>query len=167
MSDRSDMTLNIGGPIKASDLQDVCEWLADERFATEWDGEQLNDPEQVEDEIRSCVAKGKDLVLCAREIVGGMNEELEAALQDMGVTYSRHSDSHYAYSASLAYWQPGMDKAREWTSDNDGAPFLSAGEILNRLNAGTLQAEVDLMMAAAGSLPPLTIVETADPEGGV
>jgi hypothetical protein len=159
MSDRSDMTLTIGGPIKASRLEEVCETLLHVEGATEWEGEFLLEMESVEDAIREAVAKGESLWLCAREVSGGMDEEAEAALEENGVMYVRTSDAHYAYSASVAFWQPGMAEPREWAGDNDGMPYLSAGEIRKHLKDGTLQAELDLMMLACGPLPALSIVE--------
>lgn len=158
MSDRSDMSLTLGGPIDADILVELSEVLADREFSTDWEEKALTDPEEFEKAIRACAIQHEHLFLCVREQVGGMDEDLEIALQEMGVSYARHGASHYAYSASIAFWQPDMESPREWTSDNEGIPYLAAPEIRRLLGYSTLQDELALMETAT-NLSPIEIVE--------
>lgn len=158
MADRSDMTITIGGQVRASVLFDLADAFAESEMSPcDWDADLL-DAGDIFELIVETAAKRETLTFFRREVAGGMDEELETGLRELGVTYCRTSDSHYAYSASVSFWKPGMNEARDWTGDNDGIPYLSAGEIREGIKGGTLDAEVELMLDAC-ELPALAIVE--------
>lgn len=169
MSDRSATAMHIGGTITGAKLAELIEAIEAEGVGPEYEVRFGADEGEVEAYLKACAAAQQPANLFDNERAGGQFENLEAACRELGLTYSRADDGHYAYSASVAFWRPGMAEAREWTGTVDGhTPHLSAGDIRRIMGnpasvphvamVERLEAELSLMDWAE-NVPALVIVE--------
>ncbi len=155
MSDRSAAAISIGGTLNdAEQVKSLIAAILIDAAGPEY-GSRFRDAAEVLDHIKEAVAASGPLRLFGNEAIGGTFWNLEVALRVLGLTYSRADDGHYAYSAEVVFWEPKFDQPLAWTGNNEHAPSLTAKEIRQCLETGTLAAELDLMERAEKSEFPL------------
>ena len=160
MADRSSMKISIGGQVTSGTMLRLAE-LAVEHKLMHYGGWKVCDLDSVRDSMFTAIAAREPLEMHAVEKIGGHDEKLEKALIELGLTFVSSGQSSYSYPAMVTYWKPGFDPAMEWTGDEDGTPYLSAGEIRFHVDRGTLERELDHMLAAVDLAVPLELVEEA------
>lgn len=155
MGDRSAMMIKIGGPVPANLIPMLAD-LATDHGLEDGDGCVLTEA------VDNALGAGEPLKLYDSERSGGMAEEFEAELRDLGLTYARFSDAcPGAYAASMSYWRPGFDEPRTWSTADD-VPMLSVGDIKHLRLHGLLELEVQTMEEAL-SILPLTRAPDVEP----
>lgn len=151
MSDRSAMWIKIGGALKEEDVEEFVELISTLGFEY---GDELGD--EAEDAIRSHDGRSS-LDLFVNEQSGGIDEDLEGFCRMHGLSYCRGDDGHYAYSAEMVLWLPGMEQPTSWTSDSEnGGLYLSVTRIDELLKTGGLDVELALMRQARNFAVPFS-----------
>ncbi len=155
MSDRSAAEICIGGTLNdAAAIDRLIEAIISDNAGPEY-GSRFRAAAEVLDCIKEAVAASEALRLFDDQASGGAFWDLEKILRELGLTYFRADDGHYAYSAEAVFWEPGYDEPRSWTGNDEHVPCLKATEIRELLSEGTLAAELDLMDRAERSEFPL------------
>ena len=155
MSDRSAAEICIGGTLNdAAAIDRLIEAIMSDNAGPEY-GSRFRDAAEVLDCIKEAVAASEPLRLFDDQASGGAFWDLEKVLRELGLTYFRADDGHYAYSAEAVFWEPGYDEPRSWTGNNEHVPCLTATEIRKLLREETLTDELELIERAKKSEFPL------------
>jgi hypothetical protein len=155
MSDRSAAEICIGGTLNdAAAIDRLIEAILSQNAGPEY-GSRFQDAAEALDCIKEAIAESGPLRLFDNEAAGGSFWDLEPVLRELGLTYFRADDGHYAYSAEAVFWEPGYDEPRSWTGNNEHVPCLTATEIRKLLSEETLTAELELIERAEKSEFPL------------
>jgi hypothetical protein len=137
MADRSDASIRIGGKLPRNLLDALLDEISGENAAIEWTDEPIEDVEDLQDSI----IPGEPLEVVASQKVGGLLESLEAFCRANALTYVRHSDPHYTYDGSLAWWKPGMERPGEAPTGIDGEPMIEVSFVRAALAKLDLEAD--------------------------
>lgn len=145
MSDRFATSLEIGGKIPRSKLQELINIINSSDMSHDW-GEPLLRMELENDLLCSIHPNRKTLILVDLERAWGDVSETEEALQELGLTYKVLVEAAYEYPAELKFWSP-ESKLIELSYDGNGKPMASyedLKEILSYLE------ENDIYQASKG-----------------
>jgi hypothetical protein len=175
--------ITIGGKIKRSDVERLAQVIADEYVSPDW-SDSLDEAKAIE-EIETCAKEKHHLRFCRSEQPWGKFEQLEEICEELQLTYVAECEAGGDWSPLLTLRQPemGTKKAkvpvyrdgqslieeqdvavvREWAIAEIGTgPMITAQEIQNHLDRGTLADELVLMTAAAEFPWPIEIIEAPD-----
>lgn len=156
MADRSSGSLHFGGALPASARERLAGAIVAEGGGEAYD-EPYRDAGEVIFDIEAAQAAGEPFALFGLDLVGGEFGDLPALLAELGLPYVSQWDPHYAYSAGVAMWRPGMDGRDELPADNEGTPLTDLRTLEIAIGAGAVEALRDRMRAFyPDSLPPLT-----------
>lgn len=104
-----------------------------------------------EDDLRASPLRAVDA-----EARWGHFQELEAWLQDHGLSYIRTTEGKWEWDGAVVWWMPGMDQAKSVTADQQGGPVLELCELRKLKTFEELQALLD--ESEPPRLPPFRIV---------
>lgn len=161
MPDCSPMQISIGGELPPAALDQLASTIVAESLGADW-GEPFADENEVIAHIQAIAGKGEPLLLMDGNCPGGMVEDLEALCRELGLTYHRCDDGHYAYPAMHAGWRPGIEQPLELFGTIDCGPAVPLAE----LAAAHWEAVADVILrydVFLTDVPPLTLNAPADP----
>ncbi|HLY54533.1 MAG TPA: hypothetical protein VKS60_03185 [Stellaceae bacterium] len=145
MSDRSSTQIRIGGVLPADQLPAFLDVLEREGVGPDWEPASR---EVLDAVVREASGEGYCLEVSDHDVAGGQFERLEAWLRDHDLAYYRYDDGYTGvWSATGAFWRPGMAEPAEWVVDDGGRPHLCYSDILTK-DSEDIQRLAAVMKAA-------------------
>jgi hypothetical protein len=160
MPDCSAMQITIGGALPRTALGDLAAAILKASLGPDWDSS-FDDEAQVIAHIETIIANRLPLTLHDDTCPGGMVTDLEALCRQLGLTYHRCDDGHYAYSAMHAAWQPGLEQPVELYGTIESGPCVP----LDELSQAHWEAVAEVILryeVFLACVPPLTLREAAE-----
>ncbi len=130
MSEHLPAEIKIGGKVRRSTAEALCEVIAGEGVALDW-GEARFRPQTVEELLAARSDDGNDVTLlrlCDDQATWGEFDDLERFLRDNDVAYIRHSDGKYDLDPEDAAFHPDTGLV-QWLTDHNRNPVVSASEL--------------------------------------
>lgn len=156
MSDRSWAQITFGGPIKASDLEDLAKVIDDEGLGAS----QFNDGTSTLDGLREQIDAGAPQSYEAGEATGGFFEQLEAKLTDLGLTWRRLSSGcEGVYNGEIVCFRPTTG-LREMICPETGSFAITIDELRSEsgdMTIAAVLAKIDEQIFDEDAVPPLTL----------
>lgn len=157
MSERMSAWIQIGGKVPRSKAEELCTAISSARVSLEW-GDATFEPKSPEELLS--VRKDDRLCLCDNEASWGEFTELEETCRELGLPYTRCSDSNGTYDAERVDWRPGMEQPHSRTcSTESGEKVLVAEEsvrsALDALEAGNAPGAKRILQSLCPLIPPV------------
>jgi hypothetical protein len=146
MSDRSAMSVELGGVLPTGKTYRELLELAGGLHAGDWDGGQGEDAAR--EEFETAAKFGRAALFFHADAVGGLCQELTDFCQQHGIAYHRADDGHYAYGATHSAWYPGLAQSLEAAGNIEDGPSLPLSAILDVRKSGKLDELLDQWRAA-------------------
>ena len=127
MSEHLPAEITIGGKVRRSMAEAMCEVIAGEGVALDW-GEARFRPQTVDELLAARSDDGDDVTLlrlCDDQASWGEFEELETFLRDNDIAYIRHSDGKYDLDPEGAAFHPDTGLV-QWLTDHNRNPVVKA-----------------------------------------
>lgn len=145
MSDRSSATITIGGRLTREKFLVLAQLIADESLSTHWDGPWFTPQDHV---------PGQSLRLKAREVTGGMFDELEAWCIAMGLPFVRWCEAYPGSWSAERVVFAGDGEPRSYIADEEDQVLIDAATVED---LGSIEAIGDYFASAAFTVPPLIV----------
>jgi hypothetical protein len=171
MADYMAAEIHIGGKVRHSVAEALCEEIAASRASLEWGGGPCR-PNTPADLLRDRSADtGEPLVLKLYDdqARGGVFEDLETFLQEHGVQFRRWSEGRFEYDAEAVAFDPQTGQS-SWLTDHAQHPIVLVSQLapieaklttlLERMKRGKAEAEdvlariEDIREGLRAELPP-------------
>jgi hypothetical protein len=151
MADYVSAQISIGGRVAREAVAGLCQAICDQGLALGWceaPFQPASDKESLA--ARKEVAGALVLSLCADEVAWGVFPELEAFLEEQGISYDRFHEAKYEIEATVKQFRPGRG-AVEFSSTLSQVIVVPAAPVW-RAMAEVRQAIVDL---GSGRITPV------------
>lgn len=110
MSEPMGMSIEVGGELPASLIEELIEWV----------GSELNDISSGPMSVQEFRAEAGSPIKWYGVTNYGECDDLKAWLERHNLTYEHFSEAKYEYDASLMWWRPGMKKETRTAANQEG-----------------------------------------------
>lgn len=185
MADRMSAWIEIGGPIPASLVKELCQTIIDEGVSVgDWDCDpfdattaaELLELCQLEPSQDDGQANPGTLKLFDHEVAYGRFDGIEDFCQQHGIAFDRHSDGKYEFDPEVVQFRPGRwPNTFVAQADHSGNETVRADEVREAIALGDkpglkpaqrLRAVLEKLNSIVGpqvpNLEPLTIVAATE-----
>ena len=145
MADRVSASIELGGVLSALNYRELCETIAGEGLAIEWDGEPFEPHHRTE---------GQSLQLYAHEVAWGRFEALESWCVTMGLPFVRWSGAYPGQWGAERVVFTGEGEPQSYAADEDDYVVIGRGTVEK---LGSFEAIIAYFDAADFKVPALVV----------